>query len=100
MGIFSDMFRKKKGPRINPEMAKRTKELYPLGSIVLLKGGEHKLIITGIFQNKVEDPEKTYDYCGVPWPEGNMADEHNYLFFHENIARLVSRGYEDAEYKA
>ena len=81
-------------------MIKKAKELYPLGSIILLEGGEHKLMITGIFQTDMKNPKKIYDYCGIPWPEGNMGEEHNYLFYHDKIKALISRGYEDEEYKS
>ena len=50
-------------------------ELLPIGSIVLLKGGIRKLMITGIKTVVKEEPDTIYDYIGVLYPEGFIGDE-------------------------
>lgn len=76
------------------------KEYLPIGSVVLLKDGDKRLMIFGIMQT-VEDEEQEiieeYDYIGVPYPEGNMGDDYQYLFMHEDIEKVYFKGYEDNE---
>ncbi len=69
----------------------------PIGSVVRLKNGEKRLMIFGIIQSEVDNPKNQYDYIGVPYPEGNMGDEYQYLFYHEDIEELHFKGFEDIE---
>lgn len=73
------------------------KELLPIGSIVLLKDGEKKLMINGIKQIDASGDGKEYDYLGVLYPEGHIGDQFQYLFNHEDIDKIVFHGYEDEE---
>lgn len=73
------------------------KDFLPIGSVVVLKEGEKKLMVFGILQTNAENAEEEYDYIGVPYPEGNLGDEYQYLFNHDNIAEVFFRGYEDEE---
>lgn len=73
------------------------KELLPIGSIVLLKEGEKKLMVVGIMQSEADGDGKEYDYLGVLYPEGHIGDGFQYLFNHEDIKNVVFRGYEDSE---
>lgn len=73
--------------------------LLPIGSIVLLKGGAKKLMITGIKPVKEDDPNRIYDYIGVVYPEGFIGNEYNFLFDHDNITDVIFRGYENPERK-
>ena len=72
-------------------------EYLPVGSVVLLEGGKKKTIIMGILQMDAENPERVYDYLGVPYPEGYLGQGSSYLFDHSDIAQLVYCGYNDAE---
>lgn len=72
------------------------KELLPIGSVVLLKGGQKKLMVFGIKQTDNKTKEE-YDYIGVLYPEGNMGEVGQYLFNHENIEEVFFKGYEDKE---
>lgn len=72
------------------------KELLPIGSIVLLKGGKKRLMIFGIKQTDNENGIE-YDYIGVMYPEGNVGEAGQYLFNHENISEIFFRGFEDEE---
>ena len=50
------------------------KELLPIGSVVLLKGGIKKIMVTGIKPVSKDDDgtEQEYDYIGVIYPEGYL----------------------------
>ena len=75
----------------------KVKELLPIGSIVLLKDGEKRLMISGVLQSNPEGDGDTYDYLGFLYPEGHIGDQFQYLFNHEDIDNLIFRGYEDEE---
>lgn len=72
------------------------KDLLPVGSVVLLKDATKKLMIIGILQVK-PDEHKVYDYLGVPYPEGYVGAENNFLFNHTDINDLIFKGYTNPE---
>jgi len=72
------------------------KELLPIGSIVLLEGGEKKLMVYGRKQIQ-KGSDKIWDYIGCLYPEGNINEEFTYLFNHENIKEIFHEGYRDEE---
>lgn len=76
---------------------KDIREFLPIGTVVVLKNGTKKLMIFGIIQSNAEDPGEEYDYIGVPYPEGNMGQEYQYLFYHNDIEEIFFKGYEDVE---
>lgn len=71
-------------------------ELLPIGTIVLLKDGEKRLMICGIMQTDGGSQEN-YDYMGVLYPEGHIGEGFQYLFNHDDINEIIFRGFEDAE---
>lgn len=73
------------------------RDLLPIGSIVLLKGGEKRLMINGVMQSEMEQDGRDYDYHGILYPEGHIGEQFQYLFNHEDIENVVFRGYEDEE---
>jgi len=86
------------------------KTLLPNGSIVLLKGGNKRLMVYGRKQLVTDDGEEDihtqeentteqpmYDYIGVPYPEGYISQEYTYVFNHSDIIDIIFRGYEDEE---
>ena len=73
------------------------KELLPIGSIVLLKDGEKRLMIDGVMQSNEGGNGEEDDYFGVLYPEGHIGDQFQYLFNHEDIDKIIFRGYEDEE---
>jgi len=75
----------------------RIKDLLPIGSIVLLKDGEKRLMISGIMQSDVSGNGEEYDYLGILYPEGHIGDQFQYLFNHSDINEIVFRGFEDSE---
>lgn len=78
-------------------MAVNIKELLPIGTVVRLNKGSKKLMIFGIKQMDPEKPESEYDYIAVPYPEGNIGNDYQYLFSHEDVVEVFFRGFEDIE---
>lgn len=79
-------------------MKDKIKSMLPIGTIVTLKDGTKKLMIFGIIQSVMNgEDEKEFDYIGVPYPEGNMGQEFQYLFNHEDVEQVYFRGFEDVE---
>lgn len=72
-------------------------ELLPIGSVVLLKESEKRLMVMGFCQAKPEDTSVVYDYCGCLYPEGYMDADNIYLFNHEQVEQVYSIGYIDEE---
>lgn len=70
----------------------------PIGSVLLLKGATKKVMITGYCSAIPENPEKTYDYVGCLFPEGNLAGSDVVLFDHEQIGTIVHSGLVDEEF--
>lgn len=71
----------------------------PAGSVVLLENAQKKVIIMGIMPTKrLEDGRyATYDYVGVPYPEGFVGTEGALLFNHDRIAEVCFTGYSSEE---
>lgn len=72
------------------------KNLLPIGSVVLLKDATKKLMIIGILQVKPSE-NKIYDYLAVPYPEGYLGSNNNFLFNDTDINEIIFRGYENPE---
>lgn len=72
--------------------------LLPLGTVVLLKEGEKRLMIFGIKQVNHGD-NQVYDYIGCLYPEGHIGQDYLYLFNHEDIERVDFLGYVDGEFQ-
>lgn len=72
------------------------KELLPIGSIVILRGAEKRLMIFGVKQRNKDDGLE-YDYIGVVYPEGNMGEGTQFVFNHESIEKVFFKGFEDEE---
>lgn len=76
------------------------KELLPIGSVVVLKGGLKKLMIIGVLQIVQQESEtKRYDYIGVIFPEGFLNADLLVLFNHDQLDEVVYRGFENDEYR-
>lgn len=70
--------------------------LLAVGSVVILKGGNKKIMIYG---RKVHhmDHDRKYDYLGCPYPEGYIGDHMNVFFNSEYIEHVVHKGYDCLE---
>ncbi len=70
----------------------------PIGTIVLLKDAEKRLMITGFLPVDTENEKnERYDYCGCPYPEGVYTMEEILLFNHDDIYKVFYLGYSDDE---
>ena len=70
----------------------------PIGSVVLLKNGKKRLMITG-FCVIPNDGDKEYDYSGCLYPEGMLSSEEIAVFNHNQIEKVFSAGFSDDEEK-
>ena len=74
------------------------KKYLPIGSVVRLKDGNKRLMVTGFLPVENEDKEeKVWDYCGCLYPEGILTPAENYLFDHEQIEEVHFIGLVDEE---
>jgi hypothetical protein len=71
----------------------------PIGSVVMLKGGTKRIMITGFCCVGETKEEKVYDYCGCLFPEGYVTSNNTLLFDHEQIAEIHHIGLHDEEEK-
>lgn len=72
------------------------KDLLPIGSVVLLKGGEKRIMICGRIQAKAED-ETIYDYSACYYPQGTISSDSMFFFNRDAIDRVFFIGFQDAE---
>lgn len=70
----------------------------PVGSVVKLKDGVKRLVITGFGCKNAED-NSIYDYCGCLYPEGMIVANKALLFNHDQIERVDYIGLIDEEEK-
>jgi len=72
----------------------------PIGSVVLLKKGLKKVMVTGFCSVEEANKEKIYDYSGCLYPEGILSSNINLLFDHKQIETVIFLGYIDKDYEA
>lgn len=75
------------------------KEKYlPLGTILKLKTGKRKLMITGfcLYDNS-SNGRTLYDYCACSYPEGMLSTNEVHLFNHSDIEKVFHYGEYDEE---
>jgi hypothetical protein len=72
------------------------KNLLPVGSVVLLKGGEKRLMICGRIQTKT-DSDKIYDYSACYYPEGIIGSDSMFFFDRDAIETVYFIGFQDTE---
>lgn len=66
------------------------KELFPLGTVVLLKEASKSLMIVGTTQ--MDEDGNEFDYISVVFPEGYIDEETFFLFNHEDIESVLFVG--------
>ena len=67
----------------------------PIGTVVLLKGGKKRAMITGFCSIAQENQEKIYDYSGCVYPEGYLSSNQVCLFDHDQIEKIFFEGFVD-----
>ena len=71
----------------------------PIGTVVLLKGGKKRLMITGFCSFDEAKKDKAYDYTGCLYPEGIISSKQMALFNHSQIEKVFYLGLRDEEEK-
>ena len=71
----------------------------PIGTVVMLKGGKKRLMITGFCSMANDNKEVMYDYSGCLFPEGVLSSNETALFNHDQIAQIYYLGLSDEEEK-
>ena len=70
----------------------------PIGTIVTLKNGNHRIMITGFTAMSSESKgEIIYDYVGCPYPEGFTSSGRMLYFYSKDIEKVNHIGYSDSE---
>ncbi len=72
------------------------KELLPIGSVVILREGQKRLMTFGIKQQDMRTGTE-YDYLGVIYPEGNIGQGGQFFFNHADIEQVFFTGFADEE---
>ncbi|MBP3460851.1 MAG: DUF4176 domain-containing protein [Bacilli bacterium] len=70
----------------------------PIGTVVLLKGGTKRVMITGFCVMSSQN-NKIYDYTGCLYPEGYVSQNNVMLFDHNQIDKIYYLGLSDNEEK-
>jgi hypothetical protein len=73
-----------------------SRDLLPIGSVVLLKGGEKRLMVCGRIQANVEN-NTIYDYSACYYPEGIVDPSNMFFFNHDAIEKVFFIGFQDEE---
>ena len=69
----------------------------PIGTVVLLKGADKRVMITGFACESSNQKGQTFDYSGCLYPEGIINSNQNMLFNHNQIETIYFIGYNDEE---
>lgn len=69
----------------------------PIGTVVMLKGGSKRAMITGFCVTGEENKEKMFDYSGCMYPEGVISSKQILLFDHDQIESIYHMGLIDDE---
>lgn len=78
-------------------MEKKYEKYLPVGTVVLLKEGEKKVMITGFCTSGKDNLDKIFDYSGCLYPEGIISSDTTLLFNHNQIDKIYFVGYRDQE---
>lgn len=72
------------------------KNLLPIGSVVLLKGGNKRVMICGRVQNRAGTND-IYDYSACFFPEGIVNPNNMFFFNRDAIETVFFIGLQDKE---
>lgn len=67
----------------------------PIGSVVILKGYESKLMIYG--RNQMRNGLEKFDYVACHYPQGNISSNYNVFFDKDQIEKVLFKGFIDEE---
>ncbi|MBR4260598.1 MAG: DUF4176 domain-containing protein [Clostridia bacterium] len=69
----------------------------PIGTVVLLKNANKRVMITGFASMSPETGNKIFDYSGCAYPEGFLNYNEVCVFDHEQIDKVFFKGLSDDE---
>ncbi len=69
----------------------------PIGTVVLLKNAQKRLMITGFASMSPETGDLIFDYSGCMYPEGFLNYNEVCVFNHEQIDKVIAKGFADEE---
>ncbi|MEE8815579.1 MAG: DUF4176 domain-containing protein [Lachnospiraceae bacterium] len=75
-------------------------EYLPIGSVVELQDSENRVMVIGYLslpRSMQENGTTVFDYCGVPFPQGYIADDAILSFNADQIVDVLAYGYRDIE---
>jgi len=72
------------------------KNLLPIGSVVLIKGGNKRVMICSRIQTRAGEV-KIYDYSGCYYPEGIIDPNEMFFFNQDSIDITYFIGFQDKE---
>jgi len=76
------------------EVIKMESKWLPIGSVVVLKGGNKPLMIYGRKQFNSRTGHE-FDYVACFYLEGNFSADYNIFFNKEDIDKVLFKGYEN-----
>lgn len=79
---------------INSRKKNQDDKFLPIGTVCLLKDASKKVMINGYLVSDGKDGDTLYDYSAVMFPSGNSI---KLAFNHNQISKIISIGYQDAE---
>jgi hypothetical protein len=71
-------------------------KFYPIGTVVTLVGGTIPIMIYGRLQFRA-DTDDIFDYVACLYPEGNIGEDYNIFFYHDDIETVHFVGYKTPE---
>ncbi len=71
----------------------------PVGTVVMLEGGNKKIMVNGFCAIDPTQPNVMYDYSGVLYPEGALSSDQALLFDHKQIVEIIHMGLEGDEHR-
>ena len=69
----------------------------PIGTVVMLKNGSKRVMISGFCAIENGDKRKIWDYSGCMYPEGFLDSTRTCLFDHDQIQEVYHLGLADDE---
>lgn len=72
------------------------KDMLPIGSVVLLKGGSKRIMICGRIQSRAGE-NVIYDYSACYYPQGIIDPASMFFFNRDAIDRVFFLGFQDSE---
>ena len=73
--------------------------ILPIGSVVMLEGGQVPLMIIGYMQQFGQQPDAFADYLGVPYPAGSVSLMSQLGFQMTDIDHVIFEGYRDESFE-